>query len=60
MDPEDTFRELIDLKFANMNLKIDHLSQRVDGLISNLKWVIGVVVPVITVVLNAAITEVLQ
>lgn len=60
MDSEETFRELIETKFRIIEIQIDHTNKRLDGLISNLKWIIGVFVPVITVVLNTLITEALN
>jgi hypothetical protein len=57
MDEVDALRETIKLQLELIQLQIQHTNQRIDGLISVLKWVIGLVVPILTVILQTAIGE---
>lgn len=47
-----SFRELMEAKLELMQLQINQLSERLDKVISNLKWVLGIMVPIATVILQ--------
>lgn len=47
-----SFRELMEAKLELMQLQINQLSERLDKVISNLKWVLGIMVPILTVILQ--------
>lgn len=51
-DDKVTFRELMEAKLELMQLQINQLSERFDRVISNLKWILGIMVPVLTVILQ--------
>lgn len=53
MDEEKvSFRELMEAKLELMQLQINQLSERLDKVINNLKWVLGILVPILTVILQ--------
>lgn len=49
---EETFKELMEAKIALMQLQINQLSERLDKVVNNLKWVLGLCVPILTVILQ--------
>lgn len=49
---EEGFKELMEAKLALMQLQINQLSERMDRVINNLKWVLGLLVPFLTVTLQ--------
>jgi hypothetical protein len=49
---EETFKELMEAKLALMQLQINQLSERLDKVINNLKWVLGLMCPILTVALQ--------
>jgi len=49
---EEGFKELMEAKLALMQLQINQLSERMDRVINNLKWVLGLLVPFLTVALQ--------
>lgn len=56
----DALKEVLETKLKLIELQIVHTNQRIDGLIAVLKWVIGLVVPILTVILQTAIQEVMK
>lgn len=56
----EALKELLEAKLKLIELQIVHTNQRIDGLIAVLKWVIGLVVPILTVILQTAIQEVMK
>lgn len=56
----DSLKELIEKQFEIIDLKIAHTNKRIDGLITNLRWVIGIVVPVLTVILQTVIERIIK
>lgn len=56
----DTFKELMEAKLALMQLQITQLTERLDKVISNLKWVLGILVPVATVLLQTLMNKFIE